>query len=65
MKNQTLQKGKKLNKKQLRTITGGMLDCMQPVFCPSLPCDPSPDPNGCTTISMSCAQKVCRPEILP
>lgn len=64
MKNQNLQKGKKLTKKELRTITGGMLNCMEPVFCPTFPCDPSipqPDANGCTLISTACAQKICRP----
>ncbi|MGG5210986.1 bacteriocin [Chryseobacterium sp. MIQD13] len=30
MKNQNLQKGKKLNKKELRVITGGLLPCADP-----------------------------------
>ncbi|MEY8760678.1 bacteriocin [Chryseobacterium tongliaoense] len=68
MENLNLSKGKRLNKKELRTITGGMLDCMQPVYCPTFPCDPSfpqPDENGCTLISSACAQKICRPVIDP
>lgn len=65
MKSQHLINGKKLNKNQLRTIKGGLLNCMEPVLCTTNPCEPSPYPNGCTTISISCAQKICRPEILP
>ncbi|MBT2622212.1 MULTISPECIES: bacteriocin [Chryseobacterium] len=67
MKNQNLQKGKKLTKKELKTIVGGMLDCKQPIACPTYPCDPPlPDyPNGCTTIAVGCAQKECRPGIDP
>ncbi|MDH6254108.1 hypothetical protein M2347_003835 [Chryseobacterium sp. H1D6B] len=63
MKNQNLEKGKKLSKRELRTITGGLLNCMEATPCPSLPCEPSGYPNGCTKISVSCAQKVCRPGI--
>lgn len=59
MKNQHLINGKKLTKKQLRVIAGGMLDCMQPVICNDPPCEPSG--SMCTTISPACAQKQCRP----
>lgn len=54
--------GKKLNKKELRTIKGGLINCMEPVLCPT-PCEPSSDPYGCTIISPKCAQKECRPEL--
>ncbi len=57
MKNQILNNGKKLNKKQLRSITGGLLNCMQPVPCTDPPCE-----LVCTTISTGCAQKECRPQ---
>ncbi|REC50424.1 bacteriocin [Chryseobacterium pennipullorum] len=62
MKNTHLNTGKKLNKKELKTIKGGLLNCIQPVLCPVLPCEPSSDPYGCTIISMACAQKECRPQ---
>jgi len=56
MKNQNLTNGKKLNKKQLRSITGGLFDCMQPIICTDPPCEVM-----CTKISPACAQKECRP----
>lgn len=62
MENQISQIGKKLNKKELRTIKGGLINCMEPVLCPK-PCEPSSDPYGCTIISPKCAQKECRPEL--
>ncbi|MGG1922241.1 hypothetical protein [Chryseobacterium sp. CP-77] len=62
MRNQISQIGKKLNKKELRTIKGGLINCMEPVLCPT-PCEPSSDPYGCTIISPKCAQKECRPEL--
>ncbi|MFP3598704.1 bacteriocin [Chryseobacterium sp. SIMBA_029] len=65
MKNLLLQSGKKLSKKELKTIAGGMLDCMQPVLCtPDYPCEtyPPDDPRACTLISSGCAQKICRPQ---
>lgn len=62
MKIQINQIGKKLNKKQLRTIKGGLINCIEPVLCPT-PCEPSSDPYGCTIISPKCAQKECRPEL--
>lgn len=51
MKNQNVQKGKKLNKKELRTIKGGLLDCIDPWT------------GGCKKVSLSCAQLQCRPEL--
>ncbi|MCC3217269.1 MULTISPECIES: hypothetical protein [unclassified Chryseobacterium] len=62
MRNQISHIGKKLNKKELRTIKGGLINCMEPVLCPT-PCEPSSDPYGCTIISPKCAQKECRPEL--
>jgi bacteriocin-like protein len=53
MKDQNLPQGKKLNKKQLRSITGGLLDCIDPVT------------GGCKKVSISCAQLQCRPGIEP
>lgn len=50
MKNQN---GKKLTKKELRSITGGLLDCIDPAT------------GGCKRISISCAQLQCRPTIEP
>lgn len=62
MRKQISQIGKKLNKKELRTIKGGLINCMEPVLCPT-PCEPSSDPYGCTIISPKCAQKECRPQL--
>jgi len=65
MKNQFLNNGKKLSKKQLKIIVGGKIDCMQPVICTDPPCEvygPN-DPRACTQISVSCAQQICRPGI--
>lgn len=62
MKTMFLQSGKKLSKKQLKTIAGGLLDCMRPTLCQNPPCEPSSDPYGCTIISKVCAQKECRPQ---
>ncbi len=59
MKNQDLINGKKLNKKQLRSITGGLLDCMKPVPCTDPPCESTG--SMCTRISPVCAQVECRP----
>lgn len=59
MKNQNLSNGRKLNKKQLRSITGGLLDCMQPIICTDPPCEI--DSSMCTRIYPVCAQKECRP----
>ncbi|MDR6372042.1 bacteriocin-like protein [Chryseobacterium bernardetii] len=62
MRKQISEIGKKLNKKELRTIKGGLINCMEPVLCPT-PCEPSSDPYGCTIISPKCAQKECRPQL--
>ena len=64
MKKVELSKGKKLEKKQLKTILGGMLDCMEPRPCPEFPCEtyPPDDVRNCTKISVGCAQKICRPQ---
>ncbi|SFN00103.1 bacteriocin-type signal sequence-containing protein [Chryseobacterium oleae] len=64
MKNSFLQRGKKLSKKELKTIAGGKLDCMEPVLCTDPPCEvfSSDDPRACTKISVGCAQKICRPQ---
>ncbi|NIF04846.1 hypothetical protein F3J23_05265 [Chryseobacterium sp. Tr-659] len=64
MKNPILKTGKKLNKKELKFITGGMLNCMEPILCTEFPCEtyPPDDIRNCTTISIGCAQKICRPQ---
>lgn len=64
MKNLFLQSGKKLSKKELKTIAGGMLNCMEPIPCTEFPCEPFPpgDPRACSQISIGCAQKQCRPQ---
>jgi len=59
MKNQNLTQGKKLNKKQLRSITGGLINCM--TGCPTIDGCPPLNEYGCITISNTCAQSVCRP----
>ncbi|MDN3692783.1 bacteriocin [Chryseobacterium tructae] len=66
MKKQTSLQAKKLSKKELKTIAGGMLNCMQPGNpCEGPNCDPpivSDDPRAyCTIISPRCGQIVCRP----
>ncbi len=60
MKNQNLINGKKLNKKQLRSITGGLLDCLGG-SCPTVDGCPPLNDYGCITISNACAQRQCRP----
>ncbi|MCS4300589.1 hypothetical protein DRF65_15165 [Chryseobacterium pennae] len=55
---------KRLSKKELKTIAGGMLDCMpaQKVCLPHMePCNSNVDENGCAMISPHCGQKICRP----
>ncbi|WP_454045488.1 bacteriocin [Chryseobacterium sp. Marseille-Q8038] len=63
MKKMELNKGKKLNKKELKSIQGGMLNCMEAILCTEFPCEAYPpgDIRNCTTISPGCAQKICRP----
>lgn len=53
MKNQNIQNGKKLNKKELRFITGGLMMCIDPKT------------NGCRIISKGCADPQCRPGLIP
>ncbi|MCQ9633892.1 bacteriocin [Chryseobacterium sp. WG23] len=65
METKILSKGKKLNKKELKTIAGGMLNCMpaQEICPPHLePCESHVDENGCSLISPFCGQKICRPQ---
>lgn len=52
MKNQNFKKGKKLNKKELRSITGGLMMCLDPKT------------NQCRIFSKGCADLQCRPSIL-
>ncbi|WP_123912690.1 bacteriocin [Chryseobacterium pennipullorum] len=59
MKKQNLHEAKKLTKHQLKSISGGLLNCMMLVPCP--PCESTADANGCTLISPHCGQKICRP----
>ncbi|WP_123966590.1 hypothetical protein [Chryseobacterium phosphatilyticum] len=66
MDKKLLSKGKKLSKRELKTIAGGLLNCMQPgTPCEGPLCDPpivSDDPRDyCTIFSPRCAQIVCRP----
>ncbi|WP_185289684.1 bacteriocin [Chryseobacterium lactis] len=60
MKNLLEQAGKKLNKKELKSITGGLLNCIEPTptFCPDPPCQGG---SRCKITSSSCAQLECRP----
>ncbi|PKF75718.1 bacteriocin [Chryseobacterium sp. PMSZPI] len=58
MKHQNVKNGKKLNKKELKHITGGLLNCIEPTFCPDPPCEAS---GRCKIVSPSCAQEKCRP----
>jgi len=53
MKNQNVQKGKKLNKKELRVINGGRIDCIDPMT------------GNCKQISKGCAQIQCQPTLEP
>ncbi|MGN7863622.1 bacteriocin [Chryseobacterium sp. 22458] len=47
MKNQNINKGKKLNKKELRTIMGGRKKCLYN--------------NVCILIDRLCAEPICNP----
>lgn len=53
MKNLNLQKGKKLNKKELRVITGGLMQCRDRKT------------NACRVFSNGCAELDCRPGLIP
>lgn len=61
MKNRILINGKKLNKNQLRSISGGaIIDCFAG-SCLDESCPPANE-YGCTIISYACGQKECRPD---
>ncbi|WP_165585104.1 hypothetical protein [Chryseobacterium sp. FH2] len=51
MNKEDLPNGKKLNKRELRAIKGGLKDCIDP------------QTGGCRIISIGCAQLQCRPEL--
>lgn len=53
MKNQNLSKGKKLDKKQLRSITGGLQQCIDPFT------------GQCKDYGRQCAEFECRYVIEP
>lgn len=48
MKNQNLNKGKKLDKRALRSITGGLIRCINPLT------------KECMATGPQCAETVCR-----
>lgn len=48
MKNKNLDNGKKLNKKELRAITGGLRQCIDPMT------------GMCRTVGIGCAESQCR-----
>lgn len=48
MKNQNLTNGKKLNKRQLRSITGGLMQCIDP------------QTGLCRSYGRQCAESQCR-----
>ncbi|MBT2622210.1 MULTISPECIES: hypothetical protein [Chryseobacterium] len=50
MKNLNLGKGKKLNKKELRVITGGRMICIDPFT------------GSCKRVGAFCAEPECRPD---
>ncbi len=66
MKNQNLNNGKKLNKRELKMIKGGLLNCMRPIPCTEQPCEPAPPSStkNCSQFSPDCAQEICRPKII-
>ncbi len=49
MKNQNLNNGKKLNKKELRVITGGLRQCIDPMT------------GQCRAFGMNCSEPQCMP----
>lgn len=55
-------KGKKLNKKELKTIHGGMLNCFNHELCENPPCGTGG--SRCAITSSFCAQEECRPKHL-
>ncbi|MCS4300601.1 bacteriocin-like protein [Chryseobacterium sp. BIGb0232] len=48
MKNQNLSKGQKLNKKELRSITGGLMRCYDPMT------------GSCFMTGPKCGETICR-----
>lgn len=53
MKNQLLNNGKKLNKRELRSITGGLRQCIDPMT------------GQCRAFSIRCAEPQCMPILEP
>lgn len=53
MKKQNLNKGKKLDKKELRSITGGLRQCIDPMT------------GQCRSYGLGCAEPQCKPVIEP
>ncbi|HBV15561.1 MAG TPA: hypothetical protein DEB71_09485 [Chryseobacterium carnipullorum] len=53
---------KNSQKKELKTIAGGKLDCLRSNPCME-PCEQI-YPGTCTRISINCAQIDCRPQII-
>jgi bacteriocin-like protein len=53
MKNQNVSKGKKLNKKELKSIIGGLMQCIDPWT------------GECKAYGRQCAESECRLPILP
>lgn len=62
MKNLNLIHGKKLNKKALRSISGGAIADCYAGGCLDELCPPPVNEYGCTIVSIYCAQKECRPD---
>lgn len=53
MKNQQPSNGKKLSKKELRIITGGLRQCIDPMT------------GQCRAFGLACAEPQCRPILEP
>ncbi|WP_336963416.1 ComC/BlpC family leader-containing pheromone/bacteriocin [Chryseobacterium contaminans] len=53
MKNQSLNNGKKLNNKELKSITGGLRQCIDPMT------------GQCRSFGLGCAELQCRPVLEP
>lgn len=51
MKNQNLHNGKKLNKKELRSVTGGLRQCIDAMT------------GQCRAFGFGCSEPQCRPTI--
>ncbi|AZA83990.1 bacteriocin [Chryseobacterium lactis] len=78
MKKQNLNQGKKLTKKQLKTISGGVMICTHSGRCAQIhptcyekQCRPGasevcmPTSNTCTKKSFSCVEPPCWPDLEP